>query len=75
MENYDKEVLDLAMEAGRILLDAGAEIFRVEETIQRIAKAFGIEKCSTYRGSKSAFQRDRGGKVYGEGSRRKTGDH
>ena len=48
MENYDKEVLDLAMEAGRILLDAGAEIFRVEETIQRIAKAFGIEKCSTF---------------------------
>ena len=48
MENYDKEVLDLAMEAGRILLDAGAEIFRVEETIQRISRAFGIEKCSTF---------------------------
>ena len=31
MENQDKKVLDLAMEAGRILLDAGAEIFRVEE--------------------------------------------
>lgn len=48
MENYDKKVLDLSMEAGRILLDAGAEIFRVEETIQRIAKAFGIEKCSSF---------------------------
>ena len=48
MENYDKKVLDLAMEAGRILLDAGAEIFRVEETIQRIARAFGIEKSSTF---------------------------
>ena len=48
MENYDKEVLDLAMEAGRILLDAGAEIFRVEETITRIAKAFGIKQCSTF---------------------------
>lgn len=48
MENYDKKVLDLSMEAGRILLDAGAEIFRVEETIQRIAMAFGIEKCSPF---------------------------
>lgn len=46
MENEDKKVLDLSMEAGRILLDAGAEIFRVEETIKRIAMAFGIEKCT-----------------------------
>ena len=45
MENYDKKVLDLAMEAGRILLDAGAEIFRVEETITRIAKSFGIKNA------------------------------
>ena len=43
MENYDKKILDLAMEAGRILLDAGAEIFRVEETIERIAGAYGIQ--------------------------------
>lgn len=48
MENYDKKVLDLSMEAGRILLDAGAEIFRVEETIQRIAMAFGIKTCSPF---------------------------
>ncbi len=44
MENQDKKVLDLAMEAGRILLDAGAEIFRVEETMKRIAQAYGVEK-------------------------------
>ena len=109
MENYDKEVLDLAMEAGRILLDAGAEIFRVEETIQRIAKAFGIEKVqhlcaeygnfyysgesgrpdlcqrktysykrsktSSYSGGKPAFQRDCGGKIFGERSRRKAGGY
>ncbi len=48
MENEDKKVLDLSMEAGKILLDAGAEIFRVEETIKRIARAFGIEKCSPF---------------------------
>ena len=44
----NKKVLDLSMEAGRILLDAGAEIFRVEETIERISRAFGIEKCSPF---------------------------
>lgn len=48
MKSYDKKVLDLSMEAGRILLDAGAEIFRVEETIERISRAFGIEKCSPF---------------------------
>lgn len=48
MENYDKKVLDLAMEAGRILLDAGAEIFRVEETMKRIAQAYGIEKFNSF---------------------------
>ena len=37
MENEDKKVLDLSMEAGRILLDAGAEIFRVEETIKPVS--------------------------------------
>lgn len=48
MENYDKKVLDLSMEAGRILLDAGAEIFRVEETMKRIAQAFGIEQFNSF---------------------------
>lgn len=48
MENYDKKVLDLAMEAGRILLDAGAEIFRVEETMKRIAQSYGIEKFNSF---------------------------
>ena len=48
MENQDKKVLDLAMEAGRILLDAGAEIFRVEETMKRIAQAYGIEKFNSF---------------------------
>ena len=43
MENYDKKVLDLSMEAGRILLDAGAEIFRVEETVARICTHYGVE--------------------------------
>ena len=38
-----REVLDAAMEAGHILLENGAEIFRVEETIDRICHSFGVE--------------------------------
>ena len=42
METYDsKEVLDFASEAGRILLENGAEISRVEETMERIASHYG----------------------------------
>ena len=37
------EVLDTAMEAGHILLENGAEIFRVEDTMRRLAKNFGVE--------------------------------
>ena len=33
----DREVLETAMEAGHILLENGAEIFRVEETMERIS--------------------------------------
>lgn len=38
------EVLLVAMEAGHILLENGAEIFRVEETILRIGRHFGVEE-------------------------------
>lgn len=43
-----REVLDAAMEAGHILLENGAEIFRVEETVHRICKAFGVESLDTF---------------------------
>ena len=40
----DREVLETAMEAGHILLENGAEIFRVEETMERIAAHYGVER-------------------------------
>ena len=43
-----KKVVDLAMEAGRILLKNGAEIFRVDETIIRICKRFHVEYVDTF---------------------------
>jgi uncharacterized membrane protein YjjP (DUF1212 family) len=39
-----KKVLDLAVLAGKILMNSGAEVFRVEETMIRIVNAYGI-KC------------------------------
>lgn len=38
----DEEVLDLALMAGHILLENGAEIYRVEETIDRICGYYGV---------------------------------
>lgn len=40
--------LNVAALAGDILLASGAEIFRVEETINRIAHAYGIDSCDPF---------------------------
>lgn len=41
-QNNDRLVLETAMEAGHILLENGAEIFRVTETMERICRHFGV---------------------------------
>ena len=38
----ERLVLETAMDAGHILLENGAEIFRVEETMDRICRYFGV---------------------------------
>lgn len=49
MEKQDRrEALDVAALAGDILLASGAEIFRVEETIFRIARAYGVESSDAF---------------------------
>ena len=45
---YDREVLLAALEAGKLLLENGAEIFRVEETIYRICRHFGLTSASAF---------------------------
>ena len=47
-ESDPKRVMDLALEAGRILLKNGGEIFRVEETIQHICKRFHVNDVDTF---------------------------
>lgn len=43
-----QKVMDLAMQAGQLLLSNGAEIYRVEETIRRICKAYGVTEENTF---------------------------
>lgn len=43
-----KKVVDLAMKAGSVLLKNGAEIFRVEETMERISHSFRVDKMSVF---------------------------
>lgn len=43
-----REILDTAMQAGHILLENGAEIFRVEETIDRICRYYGIKSENAF---------------------------
>ena len=50
-----KKVVDLALEAGRILLKNGAEIFRVEETITRICQRFHVDHVDIFTLSHAIF--------------------
>ena len=47
-EQEEKEVMELALQAGHLLLENGAEIFRVEETMDRICKHYGVRSGSAF---------------------------
>lgn len=61
-----REVLDLAMNMGRVLLKNGAEIFRVEETIDHVCRRFEVEDVESFVMSNGIFltARDEGEDVY-----------
>lgn len=48
MNNDNERALQLATKAGHILLENGAEISRVEDTMERIATAYGVEEKSFF---------------------------
>ena len=52
-----REALDVASLAGDILLASGAEIFRVEETIDRIARAYGVKSSDAIVLSRGIFMK------------------
>ncbi|MDO4869018.1 MAG: threonine/serine exporter family protein [Bacillota bacterium] len=43
-----KRILILAVRAGEIMMKAGAEIYRVEDTVERICKACGIDHVDVF---------------------------
>lgn len=57
-----KEVTELALQAGHILLENGAEIFRVEETIERICRHYGLQSGSAFVLSNGIFMTSGGEK-------------
>ncbi len=46
--NFQNQVFDLIMYAGKILLENGAEIFRVEETMNKIGNAYNIKELDIF---------------------------
>ena len=55
MTENNSSPLELAVLAGRILLSNGAEIFRVQETMERIAAAYHMESFHVYAISNGIF--------------------
>ena len=45
---YTKEILTLAVEIGDTMLRNGAEIYRVEDTVERILYAYEVEEFDVY---------------------------
>lgn len=45
---YINRVIHLSAEAGKIILENGGETYRVEETINRICKAYGLKDADSY---------------------------
>ncbi|TYR80243.1 threonine/serine exporter family protein [Priestia megaterium] len=48
-EKLDKyDIMDVCLLAGKIMLESGAETYRVEDTMMRIAASFGIQTSHSY---------------------------
>ena len=65
MKEDGKKVLELTVSVGEILLKNGAEIFRVQETMERIARAYRTENFHVYVISNGLFASvDEDGRVH-----------
>ncbi len=51
----EREVFLFALKVGRMLLESGAEVFRVEETIKRICQYYGLESAEPFVLSNGVF--------------------
>lgn len=48
VKNRRREVLQLATRAGKMMLENGGEVYRVEDTVQRICREYGVEECECF---------------------------
>ncbi|WP_373140104.1 threonine/serine ThrE exporter family protein [Beduini massiliensis] len=48
MKENAQEVVELCVQTGELLLKSGAEIFHVQDTLERIADSYGIEQFHVY---------------------------
>lgn len=48
MEQYIKDTLALSMGIGKLLLENGAETYRVEDTVYRVAQSYGYSNIHVY---------------------------
>lgn len=55
VKNEKEQVMEAAMEAGHILLENGAEISRVEETMDRICDYYGVSEGVMYKKGTAHF--------------------
>ena len=44
----DEKIMEVSLQAGHILLENGAEIFRVEETMDRICRYYGLQSGNAF---------------------------
>ncbi|NLZ18967.1 MAG: threonine/serine exporter family protein [Bacteroidales bacterium] len=72
MENELAEVLEVASEAGHILLENGAEISRVEDIMARIATTYGVDSGSFFVISNGIFTTGRINHVRSGGGQAQT---
>ncbi len=47
-ETETKNEMDAVLQAGRVLMESGAEIYRIEDTMGHMAKSLGIREFSTF---------------------------
>ena len=66
------EVLDVASEAGHILLENGAEISRVEDIMNRISTHFGVNSGNFFVLSNGVFTSGKAEKVHKSGGQAST---
>lgn len=62
---YTKEILSLSVEIGEAMLQNGAEIYRVEDTVKHILRAYEVKDCNVYVLSNGIFASANEGKEDG----------